>query len=341
MTKKDLEYDLGPRGATEAVGARVAGRLTVHNDATDRSAFVGGVVTVPSAGARHRYLGAEVATEGGKLVGRLHFHVLGALEVTGPRTVPITSHRDRIVLAMLLLRPNRIVSVDRLVDGVWSDSPPSTARRQIQSCVVRLRRILRPVSDHEIIVTAYPGYLLRPGVHTSDHWEFVSRIGDLTAAAESGPVDWSALADDIRGALSLWRGPALEGINSPAVEAEAARLEEMRLAAVEWLMDVELTAGRDHELIGELIPLIGSHQFRERFCEQLMVAQYRAGRRVDALATYREARTLLLAEIGSEPGANLRRLHDAVLCDDPARVRLEATSPGRRSRYPRESSYAW
>jgi DNA-binding SARP family transcriptional activator len=259
----------------------------------------------------------------------LRFHVLGPLEVLASEIITIAGQRDRVVLAMLLLEPDRIVSVDRLVDAVWPERPPSTARKQIQSCVMRLRKVLSiggNRGDH-MIVTTYPGYCLRPGKHIVDHLEFSSRTRELASKQIEGSVSPSELAHAIREALSLWRGVALDGMNAACFESETARLEEMRLSAVEWLMDVELSTGRDRELIGELVLLVNNHPFHENFRRQLMTAQYRAGRRMDAVATYDDFRRLLRDEMGSVPGEALRRLHDAVLNDDPARVGSEVSPP--------------
>ncbi|QIS11563.1 AfsR/SARP family transcriptional regulator [Nocardia arthritidis] len=273
----------------------------------------------------------------------LRFHILGPLEVWGERRVRINSRRDRVVLSMLLLKPDQIVSVDRLIDGVWKDYPPTTARRQIQSCIMRLRRSLCPDGDGEIIETAHPGYVLERSDHFFDHYEFVERMSKLVSATERGAMDWPAISRGVRGALSLWRGHALDGVVTPLVEGEAARLDEMRLAAVEWLMDAELLAGKDCELIGELIPLTNNYPYRERFRQQLMIAQYRAGRRGDALTTYRTTRQLMLDEIGTEPGDELRMLHDAVLHDDLARivVRIPWVEGADNELYSEGPSFVW
>ncbi|WP_433298704.1 BTAD domain-containing putative transcriptional regulator [Actinoplanes sp. CA-030573] len=231
----------------------------------------------------------------------MRYRILGPLSVGADGApVAVASGRDRVVLAMLLLDPDGVVSLGELVDAVWGEDPPSTARSQLQACVSRLRRVLPP----EAIATDPAGYRLRVGPDELDSLVFAR----LTAEARAGGD--AAL---LRRALDLWRGPALVEIDSPAVRRAAAVLDEHRAAATEDWVDLELGAGRERELVGELSGLVERFPLRERLRGQLMVALYRSGRQADALAEYRRAREVLRDELGIEPGRELRDLHQQIL----------------------------
>jgi DNA-binding SARP family transcriptional activator/tetratricopeptide (TPR) repeat protein len=234
------------------------------------------------------------------------FGILGPLSVTdGGREVAVTAGRDRIVLAMLLLQPGRIVSIDELIDAVWPGDPPATARGQLQTCVSRLRRML-PTGA---ILTDPGGYGIGVGADDLDAAVFAR----LLAAARTGR-DRSLF----RQALDLWRGAALVGIASPAVRQAAATLDEQRLVATEDWVDLELADGRHRELIGDLSGLVERFPARERLRGQLMLALAGAGRTADALAEFRRGRDALINELGIEPGRELQELHRRLLSGDAA-----------------------
>src|SRR5262245_17941839 len=206
----------------------------------------------------------------------MEFRLLGALEVLGDDGAPVQlgGKRPRALLALLLLHVNEPVSTDRLIDGIWGESPPASAQGALQVHVHALRKALGP----DRILTRSPGYLVRvePGELDCDRFE------QLVAAGQ--PHD----------ALELWRGPALADVAyEPFAQADAERLEESRLAALEARIDADLAAGRHASLAGELDALAASHPHRERLRGQLILALYRSGRQADALAAYRDARSAL------------------------------------------------
>ena len=220
--------------------------------------------------------------------------------ILGPLRPAVTAGRDRIVLAMLLLHPDRVVSLGELVDAVWDDDPPSTARTQLQACVSRLRRAL----PAEAIDTDPAGYRLRVGPEELDSRCFARLVAEARAHGDAGLL---------RQALDLWRGPALVEIESLAVRRAAAVLDEHRAVATEDWVDLELSAGRERELLGELAGLVERYPLRERLRGQLMRALAGAGRTADALGEFRRGREVLREELGIEPGAELQDLHRRLL----------------------------
>jgi WD40 repeat protein/DNA-binding SARP family transcriptional activator len=251
----------------------------------------------------------------------MRFQVLGPLEVDadgGP--VVLGGPKERLLLALLLTRPNQVVSVEALLRGLWGDQPPPTAAKTLQSHIKRLRRALEPGRARgaagQVLVTRQPGYLLRVAPGALD----VVRFEELTAAARrmlsQGQAD--AAASLLGEALGLWRGPAFqEFLDSDVALAEADRLAELRLAALEDRVEAELRLGRHRELVAELEGLVREQPLRERLWAQLMLALYRSGRQADALLAYQRARSILVEELGIDPGAELRRLHAAILAQDP------------------------
>ena len=251
----------------------------------------------------------------------MRFGVLGPLEVeadNGP--VALGGPKERLLLALLLTRPNQVVSVDALVRGLWGEQPPSTAAKTLQSHVKRLRRVLEPGRARgaagQVLITRPPGYLLRVEPGTLD----ATRFEELTAKAGRALADDGARAAGsmLREALGLWRGQAFEEFaDSDVAAAEADRLGELRLGAVEDRLEADLRLGRHRELVAELEGLVREQPLRERLWAQLMLALYRSGRQADALLAYQRARSVLVEELGIDPGAELRRLHAAILAQDP------------------------
>lgn len=248
----------------------------------------------------------------------IRFGLLGTLRVTcEDREIRLGGARQRAVLALLLLRHGRTVSVDELAETVWDGSPPPTARTQISICVAQLRKLFREAGvEGEVIVTSHPGYRLDTGGHGLDLVDFLSLTGQVSALTGSGrPAE---AADAYRRALALWRGPALDGLTGYALEQEACWLEEQRLTALDGHAELRLALGRHQELTAELAALVREHPLRERTRHSLMLAQYRSGHRAEALETFRTGHQLIIDELGLEPGAALRELHNAVLREDPA-----------------------
>ncbi|MFG1870109.1 AfsR/SARP family transcriptional regulator [Micromonospora arborensis] len=246
----------------------------------------------------------------------MRFGILGPLRVGGGEST-VTAGRDRIVLAMLLLRPGRLVPVDELVDAVWEERPPVTARAQLQTCVSRLRRRFTELGlAPETIVTDPAGYGVRVAPTDLDAEVFARGVEAARAAVAAGRL--IDARTEFRAALALWRGPALSGISSRSVRRRAHALDEQRLTALEECVDVELRLGPGVELIDELAESVDQHPLRERLRGQLMLALSSAGRQADALGAYREGRRLYAEELGIEPGAELQELHQRVLAGDLA-----------------------
>jgi DNA-binding SARP family transcriptional activator len=244
----------------------------------------------------------------------MEFRLLGPLEVRdGERAIQVGGGKERALLALLLLSVGRVVPTDRLTDDLWGERPPATAAKALQLYVSHLRKAL----GTDAIVTRAPGYALRIDREQLDAHRF-ERLFDLGRAASEGG-DARAAARLFGEALSLWRGPALadlafEGFAQP----EIARLEELRLAALQQRVDADLALGRHAELVAELEGLVARHPLRERPRAQLMLALYRCGRQAEALGTYRDGRRALVDELGIEPGAELQELERAMLNQDPA-----------------------
>lgn len=242
----------------------------------------------------------------------MRFGILGPLRVGGEA---ITAGRDRTILAMLLLQAGRIVPVEELVDAVWEEQPPATARAQLQTCVSRLRRRFVTLGlPPDLIVTDPVGY----GVHSAPGDLDAEVFGDEVAAARAAVVA-DHLADArrrFRAALALWRGPALGGIAGRSVRGRAQTLDEQRVTALEECVDVELRLGNAGDLIDELTEAVARHPLRDRLRGQLMLALSAIGRQADALVVYRDGRRHYADELGIEPGVELQKLHQRVLAGD-------------------------
>ena len=240
--------------------------------------------------------------------------MLGPLQVLRDgHAVPLGGVKQRGVLALLLLERNRVVPRDRLIDALWRDDPPPSAANSVQVYVSKLRKLL----EDGALDTQDPGYVLRVDTGSVDVDDFEQLLADGKAAlqSESFTVAEASLAQ----ALSLWHGPALADLAAePFAQAEIARLEGLRLEALEHRFDAMLALGRSAEAVGELQALVKLHPLDERLRAKLMVSLYRAGRHADALETYRAFRQLLDDELGLEPNAELRQLEQAILRQDEA-----------------------
>ena len=242
----------------------------------------------------------------------MQFGVLGPLEVTDQGfVVPLGGRRQRTVLAVLLLNANGVVSGDRLIDEVWGDYPPSTARKSLQAYVSRLRGLL----GDGVLEPSPPGYVLRVD---SRHFD-AERFAELAhRGRESMETDPALAAASLREALGMWRGgPFADLADEPSLRSAITRLEDQRLAAVEDRIEADLRLGRHGHLVGELESLIDRHPLRERLRGQLMLALYRSGRQAEALRAYQETRQNLAEELGIEPSPELQRLEERILSQDP------------------------
>jgi YVTN family beta-propeller protein len=252
----------------------------------------------------------------------VEFGILGPLEVRRfGRAVPLGGPRQRAVLALLLLEANRVVSMDRLAEDVWGGAPPEGWATTLQTYVFHLRRVLEPDRSRGaaggVLVTRDHGYLLRVDRGHLDGALFQDGFTAGRAALDAGR--YAEAAQMLRKALDLWRSPVLADLADYAfTRPEAARLEELRLAALEARIDADLALGGHDALTAELGQLVAEHPLRERLQGQLVLALYRCGRQADALAACRRVRDLLAGELGIDPGEPLRRLHASVLAQDPA-----------------------
>jgi len=255
----------------------------------------------------------------------MEFGILGPLEVRdGPGLVRVPGAKERALLADLLVHAGRVVSADRLVEDLWGDDPPGNPANTLQGRVSALRRALG-TAGAGLVVTRPPGYVLEADPGQVDAARFDRLVG------EAGRAAGDAAAGPLAEALGLWRGPALaEFADQPWAQAEAARLEELRLGAVEALVELRLAAGDHTGLVGELEGLVAEHPTRERLRGQLMVALYRSGRQADALEVYQATRAVLAEELGIDPSPGLQRLQQAILVQDPA---LEAATPRQQPRH--------
>src|SRR5262249_13437578 len=250
------------------------------------------------------------------------FGGLGPLGVRrSGRAVPLGGPRQRAVLALLLLEANRVVSLDRLGEDVWAGHPPEEWANTLQTYVFHLRQALEPGrargADGGVLVTSGRGYVLRAGREQVDGTVFEDGFPAGRGALDAGR--YAEAAATLRTALGRWRGPVLADLADYAfTRPAAARLEELRLAAVEARIEADLGLGRHDALTAELDGLAAQHPLRERLHAQLMLALYRCGRQADALAAYRRARALLADERGIDPAEPLERLHAAVLAHDRA-----------------------
>jgi DNA-binding SARP family transcriptional activator/tetratricopeptide (TPR) repeat protein len=238
------------------------------------------------------------------------FRVLGPVQVwDGALRVALGGPQPEKVLAALLLADGRVVSVDELVDALWDGDPPPTATHQVHKLIAGLRRRIPGV-----IETDGPGYRIRLDGSTVDAAAFAGLAAEPTISS-------------LTAALELWRGPALAGIDSRVLRAQAVTLDERRLAVTEALVELRLAAGEAAAVAVELPALITAHPLRETLRGQLMVALYRCGRQAEALAVYAETRALLAGDLGVEPGPELARLHQQVLRADPALDPAPARAP--------------
>jgi DNA-binding SARP family transcriptional activator len=253
--------------------------------------------------------------------------ILGQLEAWhGEHPVPLGSVKQRVVLGVLVLHANRPIGREQLIDAVWGEAAPAYAVNLLQKHVSGLRQVLDPVHSartrSQVLSWTDAGYLLSVPPDCLDLEVFDQNVTRARVARAAG--DLPAAAESLHAAIRLWRGPALDGLTSPLLDAERDRLAERRVLALEDRIDIDLTLGNDDGLVEELRRLIADHPLRERLRGLLMRALYREGRQADALAVFREAREYLMAELGIEPTAELQTLHRRILSGD------EETPPAHR-----------
>jgi DNA-binding SARP family transcriptional activator len=273
----------------------------------------------------------------------MEFRVLGPIELwSAGRQQDLGPARERCVLAILLLTPRTIVPAETLIDRLWDTRPPAKARESLSAYLARLRASLRQaVGDNVKLAGRARGYLLDVDPETVDLHQFRQLRRHADSLAAGGNYDRAASL--LREADELWRGPALAGIDGDWVARMRDSLEEERRAAILERVECELALGRHADLVGELHHLLAQYPLDETFIAHQMTALYRSGRPGDALALYRETRSRLVEEQGTEPGPGLSELHQRILRRDPelaarpaprlpARVSPPETLPARVSR---------
>jgi predicted ATPase/DNA-binding SARP family transcriptional activator len=246
------------------------------------------------------------------LADSLEIRVLGPIEILmGGQAVAVSGSKRHALLALLALRRGRGISVDELIDALWGEELPAAPRNALQHHVARLRAAL----GQGTIIAAADGYALADS--RVDALRFEEALGEARAALREGDARTSAAS--VAMALSLWRGPALQGLTDTAwFKAEAQRLESLRVDALEEQFEAALALGEHREILSALRLAVDENPYRERLWGQLMLALYRSGRQADALEIFHDARRVFADQLGLEPGPELRRLQDAILAQDPA-----------------------
>jgi SARP family transcriptional regulator, regulator of embCAB operon len=258
----------------------------------------------------------------------VRYGVLGTLFVSPEEAVAVpTAAKQRRLLALLLFNANQIVSVSECVEELWECDPPPSAVPTLQTYIMQLRRLLRKgrrplMKSSERLVTRGRGYEIVVNDDEFDCLVFRDRVQRGRKALAAG--DNLAAARLLSQALSSWRGPALADVEpGPLLSVQVTGIEECRLSVLQQRIEADLRLARHHELISELSVLTGQHPLHENLNSQFMLALYRAGRKVDALHVFHRLRLVLSDELGLSPSPPIRRLHEAMLADDPS---LEAPS---------------
>lgn len=240
------------------------------------------------------------------------YRLLGPLEADADgREVQLGGPKQRSTLALMLCHPGTVVPASRLMDGLWGEDPPASAANLVHGYVSGLRKAL----GKDAIETRGSGYVLRVAPDALDLQQFERLAHEGSTALERG--DAASAAGFLSEALGLWRGPALDDLaDEPALGAVIARLEELRVLALERRVEAELVLGRHFDVVAALEDLVAAHPLRERPRGLLMTALYRSGRQAEALGAYRNARAMLVGELGIEPSRWLTELHAAILRQD-------------------------
>jgi DNA-binding SARP family transcriptional activator len=251
----------------------------------------------------------------------MEFRILGPLEALDEgRVVALGGSRQRALLAVLLLHRGETLSTERLIDELWGERAPATAAKTVQVYISRLRKALAGGEGNGsagVVATREHGYELELDPERLDAHRFERLLAQGKSELAAGRPERAVAA--LERALSLWRGPPLADLAyEPFAQREIARLDALRVAALEQLIEARLALGAHAEVVEQLETLIAEHPYRERLRGQLMLALYRSDRQADALQAYQDARRTLVEELGIEPGERLRELERAILAQDPA-----------------------
>ena len=250
----------------------------------------------------------------------MDFRILGHLEALDEgRVVTPRGAKQRALLALFLVHANETLSTDWLIEGLWGERPPTTAAKTVQVHVSHLRKALALGVGNGadgVILTRGRGYELRLDPRQLDSRRFEALVVEGRGELAEGRPERAVSTFEV--ALSLWAGPALADLaHEPFAQREIARLDDLRVAALEQLIAAQLELGRHEEVVPQLEALIREHPYRERYRAQLMLALYRSDRQAEALQAYHDARRTLVEQLGIEPGDRLRELEHAILAQDP------------------------
>lgn len=251
----------------------------------------------------------------------MHISILGPLLIgDGQRTVGLRAKKNRVMLTMLALNAGQVVAFDELIDELWGEAPLKNARNALQANVKRMRKSLAELGlerpDQELIRTVDNGYMLDVSEQEVDAYRFLRTAEKGANLVKDRPYE---AMETLRGALAMWRGPALlDTSDGPWCRAVALRLDEQRKTAREDLISAQLQAGEAKTVVAELKQLLGQYPERERFSEQLMIALYRCGRQSEAVDIFHRTRKWLDDELGLKPSRRLHHLYQAILMQDPS-----------------------
>ncbi|HEX8865588.1 MAG TPA: AfsR/SARP family transcriptional regulator [Lentzea sp.] len=266
----------------------------------------------------------------------MQIKVLGPVEAkVNGRSVTPTAAKPRQILALLALHSGSVVSVPTLIEELWGDRPPRSARTTLQTYILQLRKLIEDAlaasgecGAKEVLVTRYGGYQLDVPPEAVDVHEFerLARAGQQAYDVE----DHASAARLLSLALDMWRGPAVVDVRpGMPLGIEVVRLEESRLGVLETRIDAELRMGRHKSLLSELSVLTVQNPMNENLCAQYMISLFRAGRQWQALDAFKALRNTLVGELGVEPSARLQTLQHAILTSDP---RLDQAETGQLQR---------
>lgn len=255
----------------------------------------------------------------------MHVSILGPLVVQDKsRDITPSAAKPRQMFALLALSSGRTVSMGSLLEELWEDSPPRSARTTLHTYVLQLRRMLYSAALHDgdpldvkrILETSHGGYRLHLSRDQLDLHRFEDLLRGGMTLYNNSEFDQAALS--LTQALAVWRGPVLTGMDAgPQLRAETARLEALRLVALEKRLRADLSCGRHEHILGELSGLVVRFHMHENYYELLMIALYRSGRRLQALDVFRRLRREMREEVGLEPNGTIQRLQQAILAEDP------------------------
>ncbi|WP_330242523.1 AfsR/SARP family transcriptional regulator [Streptomyces sp. NBC_00525] len=265
----------------------------------------------------------------------MDINLLGALSVTenGISVTP-TAPKPRQVLALLALHADQVVPVATLIEELWGENPPRSARTTLQTYVLQLRELIGAALAHgeserctakDVLSTLPGGYRLETRGGAVDYREFEHRAGAGYRAMDG--EDHEGASRRLADALSLWTGPVLTDVQAGSqIQMEVRRLDEARLCALDQRIEADLRLGRHRELLSELTVLVNRHRMHESLHGQFMLALHRSGRRGEALNVYQRLRTVLVSELGLEPSAALSRLQRFILTARPEPVPVAAAT---------------